>query len=100
MLTCAKSEMIALLGAFIQGTSDVRERKRALAVRMAIEGKPYVEIVELLGVYKSFITRWKQEFYEQGIEGLKLSYRGRKGYLSEAERQEIIDWLKTKDYWN
>jgi len=46
MLTCAKSEMIALLGAFIQGTSDVRERKRALAVRMAIEGKPYVEIVE------------------------------------------------------
>jgi hypothetical protein len=20
--------------------------------------------------------------------------------LSEAERQEIIDWLKTKDYWN
>jgi len=34
------------------------------------------------------------------IAGLKLSYRGRKGYLSEAERQEIIDWLKTKDYWN
>jgi len=64
--------MVALLGEFIQGTSDVRELKRALAVRMAIEGKPYGEMAELWGVYKSFITRWKQEFYEQGIAGLKL----------------------------
>jgi putative transposase len=78
----------------------MRERKRAWAVRVAIEGKPYGEMAELWGVYKSFITRWKQEFYEQGIAGLKLSYRGRNGYLSEAERQEIIDWLKTKDYSN
>jgi len=100
MLTCTKPEMVALLGEFIRSTSDARELKRALAVKMAIEGKPYAEIVELLEVYKSFITRWKQEFYEKGIEGLKLGYHGRKSYLSEEERQEIIDWLKTKDYWN
>lgn len=100
MLTCTTSEMVTLLREFIRSTSDARELKRALAVRMAIEGKPYEEIAELLGVYKSFITRWKQEFYEQGIEGLKLSYQGRKSYLSEAERQEIINWLKTKNYWN
>ncbi len=70
--------MVALLGEFIWSTSDVRERKRALAVRMTLEGKPYEEIVEWLGVYKSFITRWKQQFYERGMEGLKLSYQGRK----------------------
>ena len=46
MLTCTKSEMVALLGEFIQDTSDVREQKRALAVRMAIEGKLYGEIAE------------------------------------------------------
>jgi len=62
--------MVALLGEFIQDTSDVREQKRALAVRRAIEGKSYEEMAEWWGVYKSFITRWKQEFYEQGIEGL------------------------------
>jgi putative transposase len=99
MLTCTKPEIVALLGEFIQNASDARERQRALAVRMAVEDKPYEEIAESLGVYKSFITRWKQEFYEQVIEGLKLSYRGRKGYLSEAERQGIIDWLK-KGYWS
>jgi hypothetical protein len=46
MLTCTKSEMIALLGEFIQGTSDMREQKRAWAVRMAIEGKPYGGMAE------------------------------------------------------
>ena len=46
MLTCTKSEMVALLGEFIQDTSDVREQKRALAVQMAIEGKLYGEIAE------------------------------------------------------
>jgi len=100
MLTCTKPEMVALLGEFIRSTSDARELKRALAVKMAIEGKPYREIAELLEVYKSFITRWKQEFYEKGIEGLKLGYHGRKSNLLEEERQEIIDWLQTKDYWN
>jgi hypothetical protein len=39
--------MVALLGEFIQGTSDARERKRALALRRAIEGKPYGEMAEL-----------------------------------------------------
>ncbi len=100
MLTCTKAEMVALLGEFIRSTSDVRELKRALAVRMAIEGKPYGEITGLLKVHKSFITRWKQEFYEKGIPGIKLGYHGRKSYLSEAEKQEIIAWLQTKDYWN
>ena len=44
MLTCTKPEMVALLGEFIRSTSDARELKRALAVKMAIEGKPYREI--------------------------------------------------------
>jgi hypothetical protein len=40
---------------------------------------------------------WKQEFHERGMEGLKLSYRGREGDLSERERQEIIDYFKTTE---
>ena len=47
---------------------------------MAIADKPYAEIAELSEVYKSFITRWQQEFYEKGIEELKLGYHGRKSY--------------------
>jgi len=38
MLTCTKSEMVALLQEFIQGASDQGNGNRALAVRRAIEG--------------------------------------------------------------
>jgi len=46
MLTCTKPEVVALLGEFIRSTSDARELKRALAVRMVVEGKPYSEIAD------------------------------------------------------
>jgi len=45
---------------------------------MAIEGKLYGEIAEFLDIDKSFVSCWKQEFYEQGIEGLRLGDHGRK----------------------
>ncbi|MEN9216778.1 MAG: helix-turn-helix domain-containing protein, partial [Gloeomargarita sp. HHBFW_bins_162] len=100
MLTCTKEEMVSLLTAFIRSNPDARELKRALAVRMALEGKSYAEISQFLSVNKSFITRWKQEFYEQGTAGLKLGYSGRKSYLEPQERQEVIAWLQAKNQWN
>ncbi|WP_247218330.1 helix-turn-helix domain-containing protein [Synechococcus sp. C9] len=96
MLTCTKPEMVALLGEFIRSTSDARELKRALAVRMAIEGKPYGEITELLKIHKSFITRWKQEFYEKGIEGLKLGYHGKKVIYQKQKNRKSLPGYKQK----
>ena len=34
-----------------------------------------------------------------GLEGLRLKYRGSKGYLSNLQKQKIIYWLQQKDYW-
>jgi len=39
-------EMVACGGEFIRSNPDARELKRALAVRMAIAGKPDVEITD------------------------------------------------------
>ncbi|WP_439637765.1 helix-turn-helix domain-containing protein, partial [Gloeomargarita lithophora] len=100
MMQDNQMEMLSILGEFIKSNPDARELKRALAVRLALGNTPYFDIAELLGVHKSFITFWKQEFYEFGIAGLKLGYCGAKSFLSPAEREEIIHWLKTKDYWN
>ncbi|APB33083.1 transposase [Gloeomargarita lithophora Alchichica-D10] len=55
-------EMLSILGEFIKNNPDERELKRALAVRLALGNTPYLDIAELLGVHKSFITFWKQEF--------------------------------------
>lgn len=34
------------------------------------------------------------------MPGLKLAYQGFKSYLNPQQRQQIIDWLKQKDYWD
>jgi putative transposase len=95
-----QEERIKQLRSFIRTNPDVRELKRALAVKMALEEKPYAEISTLLEINRSVITYWKQRFIEQGIAGIKLGYQGAKSLLSTDERQEIIHWLETKQYWN
>jgi putative transposase len=34
------------------------------------------------------------------VEGLKLGYKGSKGYLSQEEKEQVLSWLGSKDYWN
>jgi putative transposase len=45
------------------------------------------------------ITAWKQAYEEDGIDGLRLNYKGRKSYLLSAQREEVLSWLQTKDIW-
>jgi len=45
----------ALLESFIESDIDARELKRAIAVRMAMVGKSYNEISEILGVSEFFV---------------------------------------------
>lgn len=39
-------------------------------------------------------------FEEKGIEGLKLSYKGAKSYLTEEEKNEVLIWLSRQEYWD
>lgn len=39
-------------------------------------------------------------FILEGIEGLKLGYKGSKGDLKPEQKQQVLDWLKTQNYWN
>lgn len=95
-----QSEKIAILTSFIQSNPEPREMKRALAVKMVLQSEPYSNITQLLGMHKSSITTWKQRFEVQGLEGIKLAYKGAKSYLTSAQRAEVMTWLTTKNYWN
>jgi len=95
-----KSERLAILTEFIQSNPEARELKRALAVKMAIQGQPYSKITEFLGVHKSCITIWKQKFEAKGLDGIKLAYQGSSSYLTPEQRAETITWLQTRSYWN
>ncbi len=95
-----KSERIAILTEFIDNHPEERELKRALAVKMALQGELYANITQLLGMHKSCITHWKQKFEAAGIDGIKLAYKGAKSYLTPEQRAEVIAWLKAKFYWD
>ena len=92
--------MLEDLKAFIQSNPDARELKRAVAVQMFLKGFKHREIGQSLGVSSGFISKWTQRYEESGVLGLQLGYSGSVGYLKPEQRQEVMDWLKRKNYWN
>ena len=95
-----KSDKIVRLEGLIKSNSDPRELKRALAVKMSLEGYSDRIVAQLLGVSTSFVRDWKRAFKVGGIAGIKLGYQGAIGKLTTEQRREIIEWLKAKDYWH
>src|SRR5919202_3837151 len=85
---------------FIASNPAPRELKRAISVRMLIEGIARETIQEILGVSSPFISKWKINYALHGIEGLLLNHQGSQGQLKPEEQSEIIQWLTSKDHWN
>ena len=92
-------EVIAELQEFIAQNANAREVRKGLAIKLVYQGYLYEEIQTILGVSLGSITGWKQVYEENGIDGLKLKYKGRKSYLNTEQKQEVLCWLQTKDYW-
>ena len=95
-----REKQIQELDEWIKTNLDSRELKRALGVKLALQGWAYRAIAKVLNVSKSFISKWKKCYEDSGIEGLKLSYQGAESYLTEEQRQEVIEWLKLQKHWD
>ena len=54
----------------------------------------------MLGVSEFFVGYWKKIFKTQGIEGIKLGYKGSQGYLTERQIDVVVEWLKNKKFWD
>ncbi len=67
---------------------------------MLIEGLARGTIQVILGVSSPFISKWKINYLFQGIEGLRLSYKGSHGQLKPEERTQIIQGLKHQARWD
>jgi putative transposase len=88
------------LKAFIDSNPDPRELKRALAVQMYEQGYPHREIQAILSVSSGFISKWTQLYRQLGLLGLFLRHKGSVGYLSEPQRQAVIDHLRSQPTWH
>lgn len=91
--------LIEEIDQFLKSTKEAKEVKRALAVKLSLQRKPSREIQELLQVSQSFISQWKNRAIFDGVESLRLQYKGSQGYLSSSEKEEVLQWLKSQDYW-
>ncbi|NES25334.1 MAG: IS630 family transposase [Symploca sp. SIO3E6] len=84
---------------FIESNPEPRELTRALAIKMSLLGENYQKIQDLLGMSKRRVLFWKKRFDASGINGIKLSYKGRKSYLTAEQKAETIAWLQSQNYY-
>ena len=92
-------ETIEALDRFIKVAQDAREVKRAIVVKLLKQGHKLKETSQLLNVSLGFGSKWKRIFDQDGVEGLKLGYKGSQGYLMPEQREAVIEWLKSKNHW-
>jgi transposase len=86
------------LNNFVNQTTEVKEIKRALAAQMVLQGISYHKIQELLNVSHQFISKWKNRVIFEGVESLKLQFKGTKSELKPQEKEQVINWLREQEY--
>jgi transposase len=77
-----------------------REIKRALAVKMVLDGFKTKDIGDLLEVSDSFVSQWKTTYEQEGANGLRLHYQGGTGFLTESQRDEIFFHLRDQPHYS
>jgi putative transposase len=85
------------LAQLIEETTDVRELKRALSVKLGQEGMATEAVGKVLQVTPRAVRRWRKRYEQEGVTGLQVKYRGSESYLSVEQRQEIEDWLGAQE---
>ena len=81
----------------IEETTDVRELKRALSVKLGEEGMTTEAIGAVLQVTPRAVRKWRKRYEREGVDGLQVRYRGSESYLSVEQRREIEDWLGAQE---
>jgi transposase len=76
------------------------EMKRALAVKMILFDFKTEAICALLNVSDAFVSKWKTRFENEGVEALKLNYKGGKGFLTADQRDEILFYLRMQPHYS
>ena len=76
------------------------EQKRALAIKMVIQGYTYEQISELLNVSAFFIDKYRALYKKQGATCFSLKYKGSKSFLTKEQLIEVNKFINTKSNCN
>ena len=81
----------------IEETTDVRELKRAVSVKLGEQGMATEAIGAVLQVTPRAVRKWRRRYEREGVEGLGVRNRGRESYLRVEQRQELEEWLGVQE---
>jgi len=80
------------LDEIINESKDVREVKRAISVKMVQQGITPAHISNIRNVSVQYVSKWKGKYDNEGLSSLFISYKGRKGYLTQEQKQAVLRW--------
>lgn len=69
------------LGQLIEETTEVRELKRALSVKLGAGGMAAEAIGAVLQVTPRAVRKWQRRYEREGVAGLQGRNRGSESYL-------------------
>src|SRR5438270_2161290 len=73
------------------------DARRARLILLLADGEPYTSIQSKLRCNRSYVSRWKGRFAEQGIGGLYARQQGRKrSVLTPSMEARILKWTSRK----
>jgi transposase len=84
------------LDAIINEARDAREVKRAVSVKMGVQGFSPAQICQVLNVSLQYVSKWKGLYEAGGGAVLRLGHRGSERYLGEEERDAILQWIEAQ----
>lgn len=91
-LTTAEQEHLAHI---FKTTTDRRLRDRCQAVLMASRGRKRKTIAQDLGVHRTTVRLWLQQYHERGLEGLQIHWSpGQPGRIPATLGPTIQEWVK------
>jgi putative transposase len=79
---------------FLEQVKDIREYKRAQAVKLDVEMYPRKLTAEVLSVSVNFVSKWRVQYNKHGVQGLRLTHKGSKGFLSGEDKQQVLEWIR------
>jgi len=92
------AQQAAELSAIIASNCNARNKKRAQAISLSARGYTIDEISAIMECHRVTVSRWIDQWHEQGIDGLlEKEGRGRMKSLAEEEEKQVLEWLKSDE---
>lgn len=81
----------------IANTTDEKELRRAICVKLYHSGMKNFEVADFLNCSRQFVSKWTKIYQESGVQGLALGYKGRSGYLTQTQKNQALEWIRQHD---